>query len=46
MMYCTFATLFIAQAYNVELSLAPADHDAADSVGYIKESPACCELSS
>ncbi len=26
MMYCTFATLFIAQAYGIEISARPADH--------------------
>jgi hypothetical protein len=30
MMYCTFATLFIAQAYNIELLDGHPDHDAPD----------------
>jgi Na+/H+-dicarboxylate symporter len=33
MMYCTFAVLFIAQAYNIALTPPAADHDAADPDG-------------
>ena len=30
MMYCTFAVMFIAQVYGIELSHRPADHDGRD----------------
>ena len=33
MMYCTFAVMFIAQAYNIALTLGPAAHDAAPADG-------------
>ena len=36
MMYCTFAVMFIAQAYGIELCGRPADHDAADPDGDIE----------
>jgi Na+/H+-dicarboxylate symporter len=35
MMYCTFAVMFIAQAYGIELH-GPADHHAAAADGYFK----------
>ena len=42
MMYCTFATLFIAQAYGIELPLEHADHHAADPDADLARAwPAC-----
>ena len=42
MMYCTFAALFIAQAYGIELSHRPADHHAAAADGHLARAwPAC-----
>ena len=42
MMYCTFATMFIAQAYDIDLPIAHADHDAADADADVERAwPAC-----
>ncbi len=42
MMYCTFATLFIAQVYGIELTLGQQVDDAADPADHVERaSPAC-----
>ena len=42
MMYCTFASIFIAQAYGIDMSLGAAAGDAGDADDHLaRASPAC-----